>query len=172
MRGHHRGGERTSTVDRATPGSIGFMSFLNRMMGLPDESAPPPYGAVGRPRAEFNLGLLPEPDGRVLGEVQRKQMIAAIKAYREQSGAGLAEAKQVVDAVARGDRLVDGTAHTESSRARPEASSGADTRAQIDQLVIDGELIAAIRAHREAYGVGFKEAKEAIEIKRDQLRRG
>ena len=153
-------------------GSIGLMSFLSRMMGLPDESVPPGHGVAARPQAEFNLGLLPEPDGRVLGEVQRKQMIAAIKAYREQSGAGLAEAKQVVDAVARGDRLVDGTAHTESSRARPEASSGADTRAQIDQLVIDGELIAAIRAHREAYGVGFKEAKEAIEIKRDQLRRG
>ena len=89
-------------------------------MGIPDESAPTRSGAVGRTRAEFNLGLLPEPDGRVLGEVQREQMIAAIKAYREQSGAGLAEAKQVVDAVARGDRLVSGTAQAESSRARPD----------------------------------------------------
>jgi len=138
------------------------------MMGLPDESFPPRDSAPGRPRAEFNLGPLPEPDGRVLGEVQRKQMIAAIKAYRDQSGAGLAEAKQVVDAVARGDRLVSGAAREESDRARLDA----DTRAHIDQLVIDGELIAAIQAHRAAYGGGLKEAKEAIELKRDQLRRG
>ena len=146
------------------------MSFLSRMMGLPDEQASPRDGVAGRQRAEFSLGLLPHPDGRVLGEVQRKQMIAAIKAYREQSGAGLAEAKEVVDAIARGDRLVRGTAHTEGGGARSEASSAAETRARIDQLVIDGELIAAIQAHREAYGVGLKEAKDAIEIKRDQLR--
>ena len=142
------------------------------MMGIPDASAPTRAGVVGRTRAEFNLGLLPEPDGRVLGEVQRKQMIAAIKAYREQSGSGLAEAKQVVDAVARGDRLVSGTGRAESSRAWPDASPGADARARIDQFVIDGELIAAIQAHREAYGVSLKEAKEAIALKRDQLRRG
>jgi ribosomal protein L7/L12 len=148
------------------------MSFLSRMMGIPDASSPTRADAAGRPRAEFNLGLLPEPDGRVLGEVQRRQMIAAIKAYREQSGAGLAEAKQVVDAIARGDRLVSGAAQAESSGARPEAAPGADTRARIDQLVIDGELIAAIQAHRAAYGVGLKEAKEAIELKRDQLGRG
>ena len=141
-------------------------------MGIPDPSEQPSNGAAGRQRPEFYLGPLPEPDGRVLGEVQRKQMIAAIKAYREQSGAGLAEAKQVVDAVARGDRLVSGTAQAEGERARPVASPGADTRARIDQLVIDGELIAAIVAHREAYGVGLKEAKEAIELKRDQLARG
>jgi len=67
---------------------------------------------------------------------------------------------------------VSGTAKAESSRARPEVPPGADTRARIDQFVIDGELIAAIQAHREAYGVGLKEAKEAIELKRDQLRRG
>ena len=148
------------------------MSFLSRMMGIPDEPAPTRHDGAGRQRAEFNLGPLPEPDGRVLGEVQRKQMIAAIKAYREQSGVGLAEAKEVVDAIARGDRLVSGTAQAESSDARPEASPGADTRARIEQFVIDGELIAAIQAHREAYGVGLKEAKEAIEFKRDQLRRG
>ncbi len=141
---------------------------MSRMLGIPDESAPTRSGAAGRTRAEFNLGLLPEPDGRVLGEVQRKQMIAAIKAYREQSGAGLAEAKQVVDAIARGDRLVSGTAQAERDRARIDA----DKRAHIDQLVIDGELIAAIQAHRAAYGVGLREAKEAIELKRDQLGRG
>ncbi|NYI40045.1 hypothetical protein [Demequina lutea] len=148
------------------------MSFLSRMMGLPDESAPPRNAAAGRPRAEFNLGLLPEPDGRVLGEVQRKQMIAAIKAYCEQSGAGLAEAKQVVDAIARGDRLVSGTAQAESSRARPEASPGADPQAHLDQLVMEGQLIAAIKFYRDIYGTRFAEAKRAVEARRDQLMRG
>lgn len=138
------------------------------MLGVPDESVLPPGAAPGRSRAEFNLGPLPEPDGRVLGEVQRKQMIAAIKAYREQSGAGLAEAKQVVDAVARGDRLVSGAARAERDRARLDA----ETRAHIDRLVIDGELIAAIKAYRDAYGVGLKEAKEAIDLKHDQLTEG
>ena len=123
-------GARTGSA-RTPGGSIGLMSFLSRMMGIPDESGPPDRTADGRPRAEFNLGLLPKPDGQVLGEVQRKQMIAAIKAYREQSGAGLAEAKQVVDAIARGDRLVSGTAQAKSSRARPVASRGADPQAHL-----------------------------------------
>ena len=155
---------------RLAPGdSIGFMSFLSRMMGIPDESVPPAGAAAGRPRVEFDLGPLPEPDGRVFGEVQRKQMIAAIKAYREQSGAGFAEAKQVVDAIARGDRLVSAAASAQSERSLLVDASGAQTRAHIDQLVIDGELIAAIKAYREAYGVGLKEAKEAIQFKQDQL---
>ncbi|NTV39250.1 MAG: hypothetical protein HGA51_04735, partial [Demequinaceae bacterium] len=74
---------RNSAAADRPGGSIGLMSFLSRMMGIPDASDPRSATAAGRQRAEFNLGLLPEPDGRVLGEVQRKQMIAAIKAYRE-----------------------------------------------------------------------------------------
>jgi len=133
-------------------------------MGIPDASAPHGDAAAGHVRAEFNLGSLPAPDARVRGEIQRREMIAAIKAYREQSGVGIPEAKEVVDAVVRGDRLVSGDG-------RPVAFTPAQTRAQVDQLVIDGQLIAAIQVYRQAYGAGLKEAKEAIELKRDQLMR-
>jgi len=140
------------------------MSFLSRLTGIPDASAAQSDAAAGRVRAEFNLGSLPAPDARVRGEIQRRQMIAAIKAYREQSGVGIPEAKEVVDAVVRGDRLVNGDG-------QPVALQDAQTRARVDQLVIDGQLIAAIQAYRQAYGAGLKEAKEAIELKRDQLMR-
>ena len=146
------------------------MGFLNRLRGIPDEPVPP--RAKTRFPAEFDLASLPEPDAEVRVALDRGQLIAAVKAYREQSGAGLAEAKRVVDAIARGDRLVGGAAQTQSSRTRADAAPGVDTLARIDQLVIDGELIAAIKAYREAYGVGLRESKEAIERKRDQLRNG
>jgi ribosomal protein L7/L12 len=79
------------------------------------------------------------------------QKIAAIKLYREQTGVGLAEAKNAVERIERGDGLPDGMA------------PATDPDQQILQLLAAGKKIAAIKIYREQTNVGLKEAKDAVE---------
>ncbi len=160
------------------------MGFLDRLRGIPDEVARPVVTeassapAIHAPMAPiprgFDMRGLPMPDAQVRAEVEGKSLIVAIKAYRQQTGVGLAEAKAVIDAVARGDRLVgSGTVWAEAVVApAPVASPREGVGAEIDTLIRAGQKIQAIKVHREAYGIGLKESKEAIEARWDQLARG
>jgi large subunit ribosomal protein L7/L12 len=76
--------------------------------------------------------------------------IEAIKYYRQRTGAGLAEAKQAVEAIAEG---------TSSSG----AVAGADLADQIEPLLRNGNVIGAIKLYRERTGVGLKQAKDDVE---------
>jgi ribosomal protein L7/L12 len=86
--------------------------------------------------------------------------IEAIKLYRERTGAGLAEAKQAVERIERGEN---------PAAQRPSAPGGeTDSPAgEIEQRLIDllyaGKKIAAIKLYREQTGLGLKESKEAVE---------
>ena len=77
--------------------------------------------------------------------------IDAIKRYREQTGAGLAEAKQAVEALERGEP--------------PPAGDRADSslEAEVLALLEQGRKIKAVKLYREQTGVGLKEAKDAVE---------
>ena len=153
------------------------MGFLDRLRGIPDEVARPVVTeassapAIHAPMAPiprgFDMRGLPMPDAQVRAEVEGKS-------YRQQTGVGLAEAKAVIDAVARGDRLVgSGTVWAEAVVApAPVASPREGVGAEIDTLIRAGQKIQAIKVHREAYGIGLKESKEAIEARWDQLARG
>jgi kynurenine formamidase/ribosomal protein L7/L12 len=77
--------------------------------------------------------------------------IEAIKRYREATGAGLAAAKEAVEAREAG----------ESPPARQSDDSGFET--QIVALVEGGKKIEAIKLYRERTGVGLKEAKDFID---------
>ncbi len=79
------------------------------------------------------------------------KMIAAIKLYREQTGVGLAEAKQAVERFALGETLPDDDA------------AAADPDQQILKLLAAGQKIAAIKLYREQTSAGLKEAKDAVE---------
>jgi ribosomal protein L7/L12 len=79
----------------------------------------------------------------------RGDVIAAIKIVREATGLGLKEAKEAVEAYARGVR-------TGSS------ASGEIPLSAIASLH-QGHFIEAIKQTREATGLGLKEAKEAVE---------
>ena len=78
--------------------------------------------------------------------------IAAIKRYREQTGVGLAEAKAAVESLEAGGSLTE--------RVRPDDSELTD---QIVGLLGRGEKIEAVKLYRNQFGVGLKEAKEAVE---------
>jgi ribosomal protein L7/L12 len=94
--------------------------------------------------------------------------ISAIKAYREETGLGLKEAKDAVEAwIASGARPIDAAQH--GAAYSPSASAaGASFEPSLSQRVKDiardpSHKIAAIKAYREETGAGLAEAKNAIE---------
>jgi len=101
-------------------------------------------------------GTQPPPSGdldqRVRELLDQRQKIAAIKLYREETGAGLLEAKNAVEALASGSPL--------PGQDRPIES---DLEADILRLLKQGEKISAIKLYREQTGCGLKDAKDAVE---------
>jgi ribosomal protein L7/L12 len=76
--------------------------------------------------------------------------IEAIKVYRERTGAGLAEAKDAVEALEAGQRL-------------PSQAIDRGFENELVALLEQGQKIEAIRMYREKTGAGLKEAKDAVE---------
>lgn len=155
------------------------MGFLNKLRGIPDEvarpqaTAPPHISAVHH-RGDFDLGSLPMPDAGVRAAVEDRQVIVAVKAYVKQANVGLAEAKHVVDAMVRGDRLVGGRAREPVEGMEPadqvraeQMSTSADE--EITRFIKAGQKIQAIKAHRVAYGTGLKESKDAVDALWDRI---
>ena len=92
--------------------------------------------------------------------VQEKRMIDAVKLYREITGAGLKEAKDAVEAIARGEPVqINNVVTTHVGGATDQAEKMKD----VVRLIKDGNKIEAIKTFREATGVGLKEAKDAVE---------
>jgi ribosomal protein L7/L12 len=77
--------------------------------------------------------------------------IGAIKAYREETGAGLKEAKDAVEAIERGQPFP--------------TPAGADPsfERELVSLLGEGKKIEAIKRYRERTGAGLKEARDAVE---------
>lgn len=159
------------------------MGFLDRLRGIPETVGAPPVAPTPRPGSpvregathigrQFDLGSLPQPDHDVHMAVEAGELLSAIKAYRFQSGSGLAEAKNVIDAMVRGDRLVSRVVEYDVEDPAFAAKRVADAEAQIDAFIAAGQKIAAIKVHRELHGLGLKESKDAVEARTEVLRRG
>lgn len=90
----------------------------------------------------------------VVDALRHGQKIEAIKRYREETGAGLAEAKTFVEALEE----------TLTTGALPDR---VPTPQELEDRLVDhlqrGEYIAAIRQHREATGSGLAESKAAMD---------
>jgi hypothetical protein len=89
--------------------------------------------------------------------VSEGQKIEAIKLVREQTGLGLKEAKDAVEAIERGESPLL-TLHT---TVVAHGVSGVDLD-EINELLLQDKKIEAIKLYREQTGVGLKEAKDAI----------
>jgi len=87
--------------------------------------------------------------------IHNQQLIHAIKLYREATGVGLAEAKDAVEAMARGEAVKP------PSGVRDYDNPILDGR--IKSLLSKGKKIEAVKIYREEYGVGLKEAKDAVD---------
>ena len=95
---------------------------------------------------------------RIRQLVQDGKKIEAIKLVREQTGLGLKEAKDAVDAIERGETADLRPRDTVTSH----GVSGVDLNA-INELLLQNKKIDAIKLYREQTGAGLKEAKDAIE---------
>jgi ribosomal protein L7/L12 len=92
----------------------------------------------------------------ILRQVEAGKKIDAIKSLRDATGMGLADAKNLVEALAAGgERTTDGVA-TDSSR------SGA-LPAKVQGLLHEGQKLDAIKALRSERGLGLKEARIQVE---------
>lgn len=97
------------------------------------------------------------PSERVLEFVRAGETIQAIKAVREETGLGLKDAKDFVDALAASDPVAL------PPRGSPAAVANFRPDAATLALVREGRKLEAIVAVREASGMGLKEAKEFVE---------
>ena len=92
----------------------------------------------------------PSASERIEREIAAGRLISAIKLYREETGAGLKQAKDAVERM---------RAELSAVPSRP----GAVNLDRVQQELAAGRIIDAIKLYREATGVGLKEAKDAVE---------
>jgi ribosomal protein L7/L12 len=95
---------------------------------------------------------------RVQQLVNEGKKIEAIKLVREQTGLGLKEAKDAVEAIERGE-MPELTLHATIAT---HGVSGVDLD-EINELLLQNKKIEAIKLYREQTGAGLQEAKDAIE---------
>lgn len=86
------------------------------------------------------------------------QIIMAIKRYREIYGVGLAAAKDAVEAIRDGEDV-----HTPPTPLTADVGNLVGNVAEVRRLIAAGRKIEAIKLFRETFGVGLKEAKDAVE---------
>ena len=96
-------------------------------------------------------------EGDVVSMLQQGRKIDAIRMYREQTGAGLREAKNAVEALERGEHL------PAAARAAGSVGVRGDLKADLWALIQDGQKMEAIKFYREQTGCGLKHAKDAVD---------
>lgn len=99
--------------------------------------------------------LRPDQVQRIHDLLHRQQLLNAIKFYREITGSSLAEAKEAVEEMAR-----------DESTKPPDDVRDMDNpilTSRIMSLLSRKRKIDAVKIYREEYGVGLKEAKDAVD---------
>ena len=95
-------------------------------------------------------------EGHIRLLMQQSRKIEAIKLYREQTGSGLKEDKDAVEAMESGQRLERRSPNTDGIE--PDS-----LERQVLALMQGQKKIQAIKLYRQQTGVGLKEAKDAVE---------
>jgi ribosomal protein L7/L12/sugar lactone lactonase YvrE len=103
--------------------------------------------------------------GEVVRLVEDRDKIAAIKLLRRTTELGLKDAKTVVDRIAAGGiaEVAGYPIRPSQPPLQPPSPDRAEQIARIGRLLRGGNKIEAIRVYRETFGVGLKEAKDAVE---------
>jgi len=99
--------------------------------------------------------LTPDQVQKIHKLLHDKQLIQAIQLYREATGVSLAHAKKAVEEMA----LVEVTKPPSGVRSYDDPV----LESKIRSLLAKGQKIDAVKIYREEYGIGLKEAKDAVE---------
>ena len=100
-------------------------------------------------------GLTPEHVRKLHELIHAKQLLNAVQFYQQATGVSLVEAKEAVEDMARNEF----TKPPSSERDRDDQVM----EGKIRSLLSKNKKIDAIKIYREEYGVGLKEAKDAVE---------
>ncbi|MCC6501422.1 MAG: hypothetical protein IT313_14235, partial [Anaerolineales bacterium] len=87
--------------------------------------------------------------------IEADQILMAITVYQAATGVSLVEAKQAVEALARNEAI--------KPPADVRSYDNPVLESKIRSLLTKGKKIDAVKIYREEYGVGLKEAKDAVE---------
>ena len=133
-----------------------FWLLLRRRDGARDLVAPPPSRPAAAP-----IGPATTPAGSTEAEIRalvaRGRKIEAIKRAREAWQLGLAEAKDLVEAIEAGAPVALSDAPAPAAAARLDE--------EIQRLLAADRKIEAIKRAREALGLGLAEAKDYVEAR-------
>ena len=108
-------------------------------------------------------GISSDQEHQIRELVVKGKKIAAVKLYREVTGASLKDAKDAVDAIEMG--TVIGFPETIQI-----GKIDATLESRIKRLLAERKKIEAVKAYREVYNCGLKDAKEAVDIIEMQMR--
>lgn len=99
--------------------------------------------------------LQPQQAQKIHELIDASQILMAIQVYRDATGVSLAEAKRAVEEMMRMEaaRPPSGTRNFDN----PVLES------KIRSMLSKGKKIEAVKIYREEYGIGLKEAKDAVE---------
>jgi len=100
-------------------------------------------------------GLTPDQVQKIHQLLHDKQLIQAVYIYREATGVSLAEAKEAVEEMAQNELTKP-----------PSGVRNYDDpvlEGKIKSLLSKGKKIEAVKIYRAEYGIGLKEAKDAVE---------
>jgi ribosomal protein L7/L12 len=100
-------------------------------------------------------GLRPDQVQEIHKLLHERKMIHAIKLYREATGVGLAEAKSAIEEMARNEY----TKPPDDVRDRDNPV----LESRIKSLLSRNRKVDAVKIYREEFGVGLKEAKDAVD---------
>ena len=109
-------------------------------------------------------GIPPSQEEQIRNMLAAGNKIAAVKLYREMTGASLAEAKQAMEMMQFGEFVPTATA-------QPVGEPDPFLENQIKRLLEERKKIEAVRVYREAYHCGLKEAKDAVDLIEAEMRR-
>lgn len=100
----------------------------------------------------------------IKGLIANNNKIAAIKVYRKATGASLKEAKDAVESIARG-MPVEVLASPQKAELNPFLEN------HIKRLLAEQKKVEAVKVYREAFECSLKEAKNAVDLIQEEMRR-
>jgi len=115
---------------------------------------------------EFNMsGLSTEQEHQIKELIVKGNKIAAIARYREMTRVGLKEAKDAVEAIERGEPVMD------FAPSQFDSQNSVLLEEQIKQLLVRRQKIHAAKIYRKAHNCDLKDAKDAVDAIEAQMRR-
>jgi ribosomal protein L7/L12 len=140
---------------------MGFFDKLKTLFGSDTIKASRELPQQKKASSTFHAGAGGAGDAALDDEVRallgKDQKIAAIKRVREATGLGLAESKDYVEAIERGEAPLSTGALSSSS------SSSSSWQEEAKAALKSGNKILAVKIVRDATGLSLKDAKDAVD---------